>query len=113
VRRGAIKHLRHNGVDISAPTGTPIRAAEAGLVIYANDEVRGFGKLLLIVHADGTVTLYAHCNQFRTKPGEYVKRGQIIAEVGATGFAKGPHLHFELRFRGHPLNPQRQLVYEP
>jgi len=103
------KDLPHLGVDIAAPTGTPILAAADGIVGYADDGVRGYGNLAILVHADGTVTSYAHCSKLRVAPGQTVKRGQTIANVGSTGISKGPHLHFEFRTGGRPRNPMARF----
>ncbi len=105
VRRGSVAHRRHNGVDIGAPEGTPIVAARGGLVAYADDGITGFGNALLVLHADGFTTFYAHCRALRVAAGAFVTRGQVVAEVGTTGFAWAPHLHFEWRQRGWPRDP--------
>lgn len=105
--RGARKH---DGIDISAPEGTRVQAAEAGVVLYAGDGQRGYGNLIIIKHADNLVTLYAHNKQNLVKEGERVIRGQHIAHVGQTGRAEGPHLHFEVRQKDRPKNP---LFYLP
>lgn len=103
------KRLPHLGVDIAAKTGTPIRAAADGVVAYASDEVRGYGNLAMLVHADGAVTSYAHCSRLLVEPGQPVRRGEVIAEVGSTGISKGPHLHFEYRLRGRPRSPMARF----
>jgi murein DD-endopeptidase MepM/ murein hydrolase activator NlpD len=99
------KDLPHLGVDIAAEPGTPIHAAADGIVAYADDGVKGYGNLAILVHADGAVTSYAHCQKLLVKPGDHVERGDTIAAVGSTGISKGPHLHFELRTGGKPRNP--------
>ncbi len=99
------KELPHLGVDIAAHTGTPILAAADGIVGYADDGVKGYGNLAILVHGDGSVTSYAHCNVLRVQPGQTVARGEVIADVGTTGISRGPHLHFEFRMRGRPKNP--------
>lgn len=104
------KDLAHRGVDIAAPIGTPIQAANAGLVAYANDTVRGYGNFLMLVHADGSVTAYAHCEELFVEEGELVDRGQVVAEVGNTGISRGPHLHFEYIVRGKVRNPMKRFV---
>jgi murein DD-endopeptidase MepM/ murein hydrolase activator NlpD len=103
------RELPHLGVDIAARTGTPISAAADGLVAYADDGVKGFGNLLILVHGDGAVTSYAHCNRLLVRVGESVSRGALVAEVGSTGISKGPHLHFEFRTRGKPRNPMKRF----
>jgi murein DD-endopeptidase MepM/ murein hydrolase activator NlpD len=96
----------HEGVDISARTGTPIQAAETGLVVYTGRQ-RGYGKLVIVDHGGGVSTLYAHCSALLVSRGQMVRRGQTIARVGSTGLSTGPHCHFELRIRGQPVNPLR------
>jgi murein DD-endopeptidase MepM/ murein hydrolase activator NlpD len=104
LRRGR-RRILQPGVDIGAPAGTPIRAVNDGLVVYSYNGVRGYGNVLLLVHADGTLTLYGHCRATYVFAGQQVQRGQVIAEVGDTGLAHGAHLHFEWRRAGHPVNP--------
>ncbi len=94
----------HTGVDISAPNGTPILAAADGVVIMAGWR-RGYGNTVVIDHGGGVSTLYAHCSSIECSIGQIVKRGQKIARVGSTGFSTGPHLHFERRENGTPINP--------
>jgi murein DD-endopeptidase MepM/ murein hydrolase activator NlpD len=96
---GAGRHP-HEGLDIGAKLGTPIRAARGGLVVYSDNGLTGYGNLVILVHPDSSVTLYAHCRATYVFPGQRVERGQIIGEVGETGFARGPHLHFEYRIDG-------------
>ena len=74
--------LHNDGINIAAPLGTPIHAADNGVVVYAGNELRGFGNLLLVRHADGWVSAYAHCDALLVKRGDNVKRGQVIARVG-------------------------------
>jgi murein DD-endopeptidase MepM/ murein hydrolase activator NlpD len=104
-RRGAGAKRLHGGVDIGAAQGTVIRAARGGLVAYSDNGVHGYGNLIMVVHADATVAWYAHCRAAYVAAGELVTRGQAIGEVGQTGLARGPHLHFELRRGGHPFDP--------
>ncbi len=113
VRREEIRHRPHNGVDIVAEDGAHIRAANDGLVIYADNGVSGYGNLLVLLHADGTTTHYAHCRAIYAAPGQLVMRGQAVAEVGATGLPIIPHLHFEWRRRGRPLDPLPHFVERP
>jgi murein DD-endopeptidase MepM/ murein hydrolase activator NlpD len=101
---------QHNdGINIAAPLGTPVRAADNGVVVYAGNELRGFGNLLLIRHADGWVSAYAHCDALLVKRGDQVKRGQVIARVGQTGAVSSPQLHFELRKSGQAVDPTTEL----
>jgi len=100
----------HNdGINIAAPLGTPVRAADSGVVVYAGNELRGFGNLLLIRHADGWVSAYAHCDALLVKRGEQVKRGQVIGRVGQSGNVTAPQLHFELRKGAEAVDPLSQL----
>ena len=99
----------HEGVDIAAPKGTPIAAAAAGKVIFAGPN-RGYGKVVLIQHADGRVTRYAHAGKIIVSEGESVEAGQTIATVGSTGHSTGPHLHFEVMEDGRHINPLKALA---
>ncbi len=99
---------RHDGIDISAPLGTPIRAAASGRVAYSG-ELRGYGKVIILEHRGGYYTIYAHNLINLVKEGQWVERGEIIAKVGRSGNAKGAHLHFEIRKGPKPLNPMRFL----
>ena len=94
----------HKGVDLSAPMGTDIFAAMDGQVV-ASGRQKDYGNFVAVDHGNGVVTLYAHCNRNFVEAGDIVRRGQKIAEVGRTGNATGPHLHFELRLDGIPQNP--------
>ena len=94
----------HTGVDISVPSGTPIHAAADGVVVCAQ-WYGAYGYAVVIDHGGGVQTLYGHNSKLCVKPGETVKRGQVIAHSGATGYATGPHCHFEKRVNGMPVNP--------
>lgn len=96
---------RHKGVDIGAPEGTPIRSVQDGIVVYADNGVRGYGNLLVTVHGDGSVAFYAHCREVYVFAGQRVTRGLVVAQVGQTGITRGPHLHFEYRKGGYVRNP--------
>jgi len=90
----------HGGIDIAAPVGTPILAAASGVIDYATWNDGGYGNMIDIRHADGTITRYAHMNALYVKEGQTVSQGQVIGEMGSTGFSTGPHLHFEIRPNG-------------
>jgi murein DD-endopeptidase MepM/ murein hydrolase activator NlpD len=98
----------HAGVDLAANIGTPVHAAADGIVAVAQYANR-YGKAILIDHGNGMTTLYAHLSSFEVIPGEEVRRGQLIGHSGATGRVSGPHLHFEVRQGGNPVNPARYL----
>jgi len=98
------KRLFHAGIDIAAPKGAPIAATANGKVIYAGRR-SGYGNLVIISHANGLSTRYAHCSSILVKKGQNVKAGQLVARVGATGVATGNHLHFEVRKNGKTQNP--------
>jgi murein DD-endopeptidase MepM/ murein hydrolase activator NlpD len=101
--------LHNDGINIAAARGTPVQAAENGVVVYAGNELRGFGNLLLVRHADGWVTAYGHCDQLLVRRGQQVRRGQTIAKVGSTGNVRAPQLHFEVRRGTRPVNPNEYL----
>jgi murein DD-endopeptidase MepM/ murein hydrolase activator NlpD len=103
------KRLFHAGVDIAACTGSPITAALPGQVVYAGWR-SGYGKLIIIRHANGLSTRYGHCSSFTVRRGQMVRAGQMIGRVGSTGVATGPHLHFEIRRNGKTLNPHTLLA---
>ncbi len=94
----------HTGVDIAAPQGSPIYAADGGTVIFSGWE-SGYGYLVKIDHHNGYVTYYGHASKLLVKKGDKVAKGQKIALVGSTGHATGPHVHFEVRKNGVPVNP--------
>ena len=100
---------RNDGVNIRAPEGTPVRAAENGLVVYAGNEIAGFGRMLLLSHADGFITAYAHNEKLLVEVGDRVDRGQKIATVGRTGNVTSPQLHFEIRDGRKALDPAALL----
>ena len=102
--------LRNDGINIKADHGTPVRAAENGVVAYAGNEIRGFGNLLLIKHAGGYITAYAHNDRLLVRRGQRVGRGEKIATVGATGNVNRPQLHFEVRKGRRPQDPKKYLT---
>jgi murein DD-endopeptidase MepM/ murein hydrolase activator NlpD len=102
--------LQNDGINIGASKGTPIRAAESGVVAYSGNQLRGFGNLLLIKHDQGWMTAYAHASILLVGRGDVVKRGQIIGRVGRTGNVLKPQLHFEIRKNNEPVDPQKFLV---
>ncbi len=101
-RRG---HQMHQGVDIAAVTGTPIRAAEEGTVIFSDRGPGGYGLMVILRHASGFHSVYAHNRKNLVKVGQQVRQGEAIALVGNTGRSTGPHLHFEIRNRTSPQDP--------
>lgn len=100
------KRILHTGVDLAAPYGSPIYAAGDGVVARAN-KVRGYGRLVELTHADGYSTRYAHMSKYADglHPGEHVHQGQVIGYIGTSGVSTGPHVHFEIRINGRPMNP--------
>jgi murein DD-endopeptidase MepM/ murein hydrolase activator NlpD len=99
----------HEGIDITAPAGTPIEAPAAGRITRAGWET-GYGRMVVIDHGYGVVTKYAHASRLAVRVGQRVQRGQIIAYVGRTGLAVGPHLHYEVHVNGRPVNPLRYVL---
>lgn len=97
---------RHEGVDILAKRGTPVRAAAYGLVIYAGDGMRGYGNVVVLDHGEEVTTLYGHLYRIQVKSGDAVAQGQRIGTVGSTGNATTNHLHFELRVGGDAIDPE-------
>jgi murein DD-endopeptidase MepM/ murein hydrolase activator NlpD len=98
----------HKGVDISAPTGTPVHVTADGIVVYA-EVMSGYGKLIVVDHGAGMQTAYAHLSKYFVHTGQTVRRGEPIGAVGTTGWVTGPHLHYEVRMGGAPVNPTRYL----
>jgi murein DD-endopeptidase MepM/ murein hydrolase activator NlpD len=103
------KGLHNDGINIAAQRGTPVRAAENGVVAYAGNELRGFGNMLLIKHAGGWITAYAHNEKLLVSRGDKVRKGQIVARVGSSGSVSRPQLHFELRKGKQAVNPRKYL----
>ena len=102
---GGSDGLKNDGINIAAPVGAPVNAAADGVVAYAGNQLRGFGNMILIRHADGYVTAYAHNQSLLVQKGAKVKRGQTIARVGSTGNVDSPQLHFEIRKGTQPVDP--------
>ncbi len=102
--------LHNDGINIAAPRGTAVRAAEDGVVAYAGNELRGYGNLLLVRHAGGWTTAYAHNDKLLVRRGESVRRGQVIARVGSSGSVSTPQSHFELRHGSRAIDPVKSLV---
>lgn len=99
----------NEGINLAAPAGTPVQAADGGKVIYAGNELEGYGNLILIQHSDEWVSAYAHNADLRVSRGDTVRKGQTIASVGATGSVSEPQLHFELRRSSTPVDPLPHL----
>jgi murein DD-endopeptidase MepM/ murein hydrolase activator NlpD len=100
----------NDGINFAVPEGTPVRAAEDGVVAYAGNELKTFGNLVLIRHADNYVSAYANASEILVKKGDTVRRGQIIAHSGQTGSATSPQLHFEIRKNSTPVDPRKFLA---
>jgi len=103
---------QNDGVNIAAPAGAPVRAAQNGVVVYAGNELRGYGNLLLVRHAEGWTSAYAHNARLLVGRGATVSRGQVIAEVGQSGNVTRPQSHFELRRGAEAVDPQKHLARE-
>ncbi len=101
---------KNDGVNFAVPEGTSVRAAEDGVVAYAGNELKGYGNLVLIKHADGYVTAYAHNSEISVKRGDTVRRGQIVAKAGQSGGVTTPQLHFEIRKGSQPVDPSQYVA---
>jgi murein DD-endopeptidase MepM/ murein hydrolase activator NlpD len=101
--------LHNDGINIAARAGAPVIAAENGVVVYSGSELKGFGNLLLIRHADGWMTAYAHLDKSLVKKGQKVTKGQAIGTVGSTGGVSQPQLHFEIRRGTQAVDPAKFL----
>ena len=107
---GTIGKGRNNdGINIKAPLGTAVKAADAGTIAYAGNELKGFGNLILLKHNDGWITAYAHNDKILVKKGQKVRKGEKIATVGSTGGVSTPQLHFEIRAGKKAVNPRSYL----
>ena len=99
----------HEGIDVTAPMGAPIQSPAGGTVVKAGWET-GYGNVIEIDHGFGIRTKFAHCSKLTARTGQRVARGQVIAEVGNTGLATGPHLHYEVHVNGKPVDPLRYVL---
>jgi murein DD-endopeptidase MepM/ murein hydrolase activator NlpD len=99
----------NDGINLAVPEGTPIKAAEDGVVAYAGNELKGYGNLVLVRHSNGYVTAYAHASELLVKRGDTIKRGQVIAKSGQSGEVASPQLHFEIRKGSNPVDPLQFL----
>lgn len=100
---------QNDGINLAVPEGTPIKAADDGVVAYAGNELKGYGNLVLIRHANGFVSAYANAKELLVKRGDSIKRGQVIANAGQTGNVTSPQLHFEIRKGSTPVDPTKYL----
>lgn len=109
-RRHPIRKVvrNHSGVDLAAPLGTPIRAIASGVVVFA-DPYAGYGNLVVLKHKHGITSHYGHMHKIKVSPGTSVSGGEILGTLGNSGESTGPHLHFELRREGKPLDPLKHL----
>ncbi|WP_338700875.1 LysM peptidoglycan-binding domain-containing M23 family metallopeptidase [Bradyrhizobium sp. 26S5] len=99
----------NDGINVAVPEGTPVKAAEDGVVAYSGNELKGYGNLVLVRHSNGYVTAYAHASEILVKRGDTIKRGQVIAKSGQSGEAGSPQLHFEIRKGSSPVDPLQFL----
>ena len=99
----------NDGINLAVPEGTPVKAAEDGVVAYSGNELKGYGNLVLVRHSNGYVTAYAHASELLVKRGDTIKRGQIIAKSGQSGEVASPQLHFEIRKGSNPVDPLQFL----
>ena len=107
---GPLKNgTQNDGINISAKTGAPVKAAENGVVVYHGCDIPSYGNLVLVKHADGWVSTYGHLKTITVTRGARIKRGHVLGTVGNTGHVKSPQLHFELRRGRYPVNPTPYL----
>lgn len=99
----------NDGINLAVPEGTPVKAAEDGVVAYSGNELKGYGNLVLVRHSNGYVTAYAHASELLVKRGDTIKRGQVIAKSGQSGEVASPQLHFEIRKGSNPVDPLQFL----
>lgn len=100
---------QNDGINVAVPEGTPVKAAEDGVVAYSGNELKGYGNLILVRHSNGYVTAYAHASELMVKRGDSIKRGQVIAKSGQTGEVSSPQLHFEIRKGSTAVDPAQFL----
>lgn len=100
----------HKGVDITAPTGTDVRTTADGVVVQAEMVSGGYGRLIIVDHGGGMQTYYAHLSKIRVRAGQDVRAGEVIGNVGTSGRVTAPHLHYEVRMGGAPINPYKYLA---
>jgi murein DD-endopeptidase MepM/ murein hydrolase activator NlpD len=100
----------HKGVDISAPTGTPVHATADGIVVHADTTLSGYGRLVILDHGGGYQTYYAHLSRFFVHVGQEIRRGELVGAVGSSGRVTAPHLHYEVRISGLVRNPRQFLA---
>lgn len=100
---------QNDGINVAVPEGTPVKAAEDGVVAYSGNELKGYGNLVLVRHSNGYVTAYAHASELMVKRGDTIKRGQVIAKSGQSGEVGSPQLHFEIRKGSSPVDPLQFL----
>ena len=103
------KGLHNDGINITAPSGAAVRAAENGVVVYSGNELLGYGNMVLLRHADGYMTAYGHNGEILVRKGQKVRRGQVISKVGSTGNVSVPQLHFEIRKGKTAVNPAKLI----
>jgi len=101
--------VRNDGINVAVPENTPIKAADDGVVVYAGNELKGFGNLVLVRHADDYITAYAHAKELKVKRGDQIKGGEVIGISGQTGNVDAPQVHFEIRKGSTPVNPMQFL----
>lgn len=106
--RSNIRSSSHTGLDIAAPTGTPVKAASSGTVTFSGWK-GSYGYMIVISHGNGVQTYYGHCSKLYAKNGQKVSQGDVVASVGSTGNSTGPHLHLEIRVNGTAYNPQNYI----
>lgn len=106
---GSTENAHNDGINIAGKLGDPIKAADSGQVVYAGNELKGYGNLMLIKHKDGWITAYAHNDKLLVKKGAQVTKGQKIATMGKTGGVKTPQLHFEVRYKTKVVDPEKYL----